>query len=332
MEWLWWTSSEGTGSRPTTADPTASRPWTWAIAVGAQWLPYTGPDRSEWPPLNYQLAIAYQQRWHRAAQPTDADHAIDHWRAVLAENDTDDWAATNCGSLLVERAHRDGRLADATDAVPLIESGTLAVGDDPVAAERWYRLGTAHHASWQLGQIPGSLDAALRCLDEALRRGAANDDDLLKIHLERALVGMSAWDHEQRPPDEPASALAARLRGFVDEACEALAATPAATPDLRADVAGRLAYIELSLAPYEPGGIDLERIGALVAGGAGAEHRGADWRFLMTAAQAMRDYWATIDQADDGAAPSLDALAQLAVTPGLSANVQALLGPVVRGS
>ena len=142
------------------------------------------------------LAVAYQNRWYETGATEDADRAIGHWHAVLAQSPGDDWAATNCGRLLVERARRTSSLADAAAAVRLLEFGATVAAGDPVAAERWYSLGVALRARWQLGQDRADIDAALRHLDTAAT-GARTDDDRVRIFLERILVAPSGH-HQPR--------------------------------------------------------------------------------------------------------------------------------------
>jgi hypothetical protein len=113
-------------------------------------------------------AFAHQQRWYAYGDVADAEEAIRGWQAAL-DVPGGDWAAANCGVLLVERAYRRHDPADAVEATRLLESSATAAGDDPVAAQRWYQLGNAHLARWLLGDEPCSLQAILRCQETALR-------------------------------------------------------------------------------------------------------------------------------------------------------------------
>ncbi|AEB45355.1 CHAT domain-containing protein [Micromonospora maris] len=182
-------------------------------------------------------AEAYAALWRLDADPANLTRAIDRWRAARAEDDD-----PLCQVALAELLYAAGDLDSLTEAVALWEQALPSV---PRPRWVWVHLGATHLARWELAEVPGSLDAAARCLDHALTEGET-PDELLSVHVMRVIVVRALLGHESaRDPDRAPPGLH-RVREILDEGGRALDDAPDSSPHDRALLAAVLLRCELS--------------------------------------------------------------------------------------
>ncbi len=239
--------------------------------------------------LNLCMADAYQRRWYASDDLSDLDRAIDFTRAVVPDPDIG-WPALPLADLLRDRAIRSRSLADADEAVRLLERAAQSPLDEKTKARVWYLLGSAHHVRWRVGEAPGSLTDAVRCLDTALLLSTEKDDELLEIHVERVAAAATIVDEgAERQPDFAAGF--DHLSRCVAEACADLDGATAASDKVRAGLAWVLVYGEFSRFSHMlPDADDLVRIRRHVGLAATFDPDNADLQARLAVAEGTLDH------------------------------------------
>jgi tetratricopeptide (TPR) repeat protein len=252
-----------------------------SIGTGKRALGWSGDgDPASRRMAHETLAIAYGGRWRIVGDRADLDRAVASWRAV-GPTPLDAWQAGEWGDLLRERAELDGSRADAAEAVALLGASTDMTPDAHGAWQRWYSLGRAHQAAWRLGQVPGSLERAIRCLDRATLLDGPDDDERLSLYSDLLDAAGEAYlrDHGLPPGETRVSAeryVQALARGRI-----ALARARDADPDLRSRLALTLAWAEMGFNDPDYGEFDPGRVRGLLDLAARRPHPPPGWSGLV---------------------------------------------------
>jgi tetratricopeptide (TPR) repeat protein len=296
-----------------------------SIAAGDRAAETAAPDDPDLPLLLDVLAQSYQDRWDVTEDdPRDLDRAIECWSGSIADG-PEGHALTQCGRLLRERSLLGRDVADAREAIRLLELAVREPADDETTANRWYQLAKACQAGWEISRLPGTLERASLCLEEALARHRTADDHLLWLHLDQLNVWSARVREEsERSPTEPPPS-AGELRRQVTATRSAREAVgDRAEPDLRAMLATMLGLGELQGGITDAGSVDIDRVAALVAEGRSVRNPPAGWAAIVDGAEAGVQY--ILDNRkgghrDGGLTPLLGALQR----PGLDPDVETML-------
>jgi tetratricopeptide (TPR) repeat protein len=216
-----------------------------SIAAGDGAIERSSPtDAMVWLMLHQNQALAHEMRWRATGDRADIDRAIACWQILLggsSSKQVDTWEAAHCGDLLRERGEMDHDPGQVADAIALLTRATWDSLEDPDAWLRWYELGRAHHAYWRLAQDPASLAEAAQCLDHSVELDVPDDDELMRVHIERLTIGYDALLRDcteeagVAPVSTPISAV--RLRQLIVEGRAALVGAVGADPELRSALA-----------------------------------------------------------------------------------------------
>ncbi|MEU8261537.1 CHAT domain-containing protein [Micromonospora sp. NPDC048999] len=231
-----------------------------ALTVGERAISASAPAQPGWRRLHRGQATAHTALWDLDEDPVHLARAIACWRTVR-EDDDDPAVPVTLAELLHSRAVRTGDPEGVPEAVALLEEA-LPLADQPGPV--WRQLGETHLLHWQLAHVPGSLDAATRCLDHAI--AAANaDDELLAAHAVRVVVADEVMEHDVAQDDSRVPPSLGQLRGAIDEAGRALDAAVTATARERAVLATVLVYAEFARFAEAMDQVDAARLRHLLA-------------------------------------------------------------------
>ncbi|WP_422733411.1 CHAT domain-containing protein [Micromonospora sp. WMMD558] len=233
-----------------------------AVRSAERALAACGPDQPGWLRLHHSQATAYTALWDLDEDPADFARAIACWRTIR-DHDPDPSILVSLAELLHSGAIRTDDPAGLPEAIALFEQA-LSPTEDPGPV--WRQLGEVHRLNWQLARAPGSLDAAARCLDQALAIGGTAED-ILAAHAARVVVANEALEHDVARDDSSATSSLRQLRHALDEADGALDDDHAATAHQRGVLAAVLVYAEFSHFGEAADHVDLPRLRHLLAVG-----------------------------------------------------------------
>jgi len=210
--------------------------------------------------LRSYLREAYQRRWEKRRQPSDLDAAVAVGESMLTvpSGELDEFAAFDLAELLVERASERKQPQDARMAVALFEQVATATTLDAMLP--WYRAHEANHLLWNLTGEPAALDAAAQRLDQVLALGPESSYDLLTAHTNRLNIERTRTEAGLAPPLDPARPGKSAFRDLLEAAFQAFDRCTDADPEDRATTAVSLVFAELSVAGYDLGAYDAERM------------------------------------------------------------------------
>ncbi|WP_424092288.1 hypothetical protein [Micromonospora citrea] len=182
-----------------------------------------------WLRLHHTEATAYETLWDLDNDPDDLARSIAAWRTVHRD-EPDPTVQVKIAELLHSGAVRTGDASGLPEAVSRLNQAIPSIKQPgPV----WRQLAETHLLHWQLARVPGSPDAAARCLDHALA-AAETADDVLAAHTLRVVIAneMLQRDVDQDSAKVPISL--DQLHGALDEAGRALDGLASAAADRRA--------------------------------------------------------------------------------------------------
>ncbi|MEV5208074.1 CHAT domain-containing protein [Micromonospora sp. NPDC053740] len=299
-----------------------------SIDVGRRAADRAAPDDPSLPLLIEFLAESYQDRWDDGeTDPEDLGQAIVYWQRLIEVEPTDN-ALTECGRLMRERAERGQDMADAREAVRLLELAVRMDADDV----RWFQLARACHAGWKIGRDRSLLERAVHAADQAVAEHDATDDLSLWLHLQRITVwNAQVEDEAERLPTQAPPSAEGMGRCVAEARAAWEAAGDRADPDTSAMLATMLALGEMQGGRTDLGSVDIDRVAFLAALGRTVTDPPAGWTGILDSLDAGVQFVLDAQrggQRDGGLTPLIDALN----APGIDAETQAMvdqLMPVV---
>lgn len=241
-----------------------------AIRIATTALETCGPEDPEWRLLHEYQSHAYALRANLTANVTDLTSAIEHAQLLADE--------------------------------PAGGSGGAA----------WHDLAEVYRARWLASHVDDDLDQAYRCIDTALAHGGFDDDELLRAHNTRLAIGhnVAERDSDDTRSHSEAMASAARLRGALRDADQALNRAILADLDLRAMLAAELALIEIWVTSIDNGAVDLIRIRGLLSMAALVRDRPAGYQTTLDTIDGLCTHWQHMQRPGSGTDRGVEAFAR----------------------